>query len=491
MGLLKPIQGKEFMDCEGPDLREVEVLRATDESSDSRLRLCVHHGRHLKIQDTFVEVCCDKGQDEEKIYHSSAVPASSCPTWEYSIEIPWVSSVAKSIEIRIMRNGIFPTQSGTAYLHVKYLPKAQRVELPVKYEASLFASAARDQPCLVVAWQILRGSDVKTDLCRAANLGKLAMQKCQLHFQANVKSLSLRRKAEPEETIRLKLSMQHASDKPQVLLDLHAHPTESKKMMWSDEVGQANWKLLENEIGLGMYTLQIEVLNGNEQLGSWKERVSELYDSIKNSNLQLHFRGVLMVQQRPAGEFEMMLDIGVSNRMHQKPPLLKAKLSMRKGIQDGEEEDSFYLHVAAAGVNEANPVLKVFSEQAEASGEDNEYRRAQELESGESIQLSGHWTNSFPVFTRPDSSRVRIELWSDRSSSKLLGQAVILEEFAERLPCWKHIYGAARAPYVEEEAEEMASGRRPASTIHGSLFVYFSNFSGKMPGFAVLVIFLF
>jgi len=261
--------------------------------------------------------------------------------------------------------------------------------------------------------------------------------------------------------------------------DANGKGTQSRKFLWCDESGKSTWIFVENEVGLDNYDLIIELWHAPlgesaAKLGEWKESVSELYDSIQNSSLQLHFEALLMSGKRSAGDVEVVLDVYAPGARHSPPLEKKSKLPSRRGKREMEKEDTFYLHVAAIGIveEESAPCLKVISASKSTS--------CAFTVPTDTVKTVGAWSESFAVTTTPEKSSIHLELWS--SDSQFLGQAAVFEAFAERPPCWRHIYGAAKGQ-KNEEAEEMARGRggRSPSTFHASLFVMFSRFSGKIP----------
>ena len=433
---------------------ELEIDNGHDSLAQSdrpsfRLRLCVHHGRRFNREDTYVEVVL-RNLDSlnnslaEKIHRSDTSKASTCPTWDFYVESPISFTGASVVEIRIMngyRDSLFPSLSGVAWLTVKQTSQPQREELEV-IDKRRFTACCGEQTVgatlefgrriVVVTWQVTgsghSGHDRLINLSRAGELDQVtAARKQELRLTVEVQSLHLRHKVGCQEKIFVKI-LGARPKKTDVISNKLAIASISKQescpidmFTWNDTVVET-WSLFDNAMGLEKYDLIFQVWreddDGTENLGEWHETVSELYDLIRNSDLQLHFRALLHQGNRGAGDLEVTLDIAAANALtanaseHAKPiATRRSELPTRRGKQirqldlkassEGSPGETFYVHVAMLGASEklsvTRPFLKVISASSISQGISVEAF----TESGRCAE----WKNAFEVSTTPENSR--------------------------------------------------------------------------------------
>jgi len=460
------------------------------------LRLCVHHGKNMPKEPTFLEVAVDGGHAAQEMVVSPEAPASFFPTWDFFIEKEVSPMDPPSVEVKVMQAGLFPSMVGSTIINLE-VTHTKRMEVKLKPPAG-FGFCVPPERSVVVAWQLGPLGMTKKDLGRVADMGSQAMDRKVFHSTTQLKTLWLRSGVAGEVCAKIsgeKLPSRDGMDSyPMTVMEADCRlPTRRslakendkedasvKRLGFRAETSTLHWELSESEAGLADYELRIELFarESMEPIGAWRERLNNLNDAVDERGMKLQFRALLQAGNRPTGEVEVLLDLHASDAPeHPDPSFRKGRhrIPIRKGrASAGSKGDMFYAHVGAIGITEGTPCLRVCSANGiNISGHDF-------IPAPETLG-KGHWFGGFALQTAPGSRDVTFELWNDPSLTKLLGKAVIFDAFVERVPCWRHIFGGSLMAQQEEEAEEMARGRRPRSTYQASLYIAFDRFSGDVP----------
>ena len=459
------------------------------------LRLCIHHGKRMPREPLSLEVVLN----DEKVLVSEPAPPCPFPVWNFLVEQEVLASRTAAVKVRVMSgSGFFAKVVGSCAFACSIKP-VQREEVPLKVGNTgiFFCSAETDEgPLLVIAYQLGDPEARKTDLEYVADLNLRDLDRRIYRIYAEPRTLGFHAPMPSKVSIKVALvkSSEDSDAIPSVIAakqtrGLNGMPGKLGQKLdrtcefFFEESAAFNWELYENGLGLDEYKLQLEAFlssDGHETcVGRWYESLKLLLDSIEENGLKLNFRAILheIKGTKTTGEVEILLDIHDVDMPSKPPPLAvehKSMLTAKRGkFSAGLTVDTFYMHVGAIGLNASSPFLKVRS--------DRESKKVHDFQWSEAYPNMGYFSGGFEVRTSSTSSRAVLEVYSDDSQTQLLGKVVLAETSAERLPLWRHMYGAARGA-TQEEADEMAHKRRTPSTYQGSLYISFGRFSGHIRG---------
>ena len=460
------------------------------------LRVCLHHGKRMVREPLSLEVVVN----DEKVLVSEPAPPCSFPVWNFLVEQEVLASKVATVKVRVMSgSGFFANVVGSCAFTCSVKPfQREEVRLHGGSTGIFTCSAEADEgPVLVIAYQLGDPEARKTDLEYVADLNLRDLNRRVYHIHAEPRTMSFHTPMPSRVSIKVAL-VKLSKDSDAAPSVITAKQTRGLNNMpgklgqkvdrtgefFFEESAALDWELYENGLGLDEYKLQLEAFlssDGHERcLGRWHESLKLLLDSIEENGLKLNFRAILheIKGTKTSGEVEILLDINEADMPSKPPPLPvehKSMLTAKRGkFSAGLTVDTFYVHVGATGLNASSPFLKVRS--------DRESRKTHEFQWSEAYPNMGYFSGGFEIRTSTTSSRTTLEVYSDHSQTQLLGKVVLLETSAERLPLWRHMYGAARHATLEEEADEMAHKRRTPSTYQGSLYISFSRFSGHIRG---------
>eukprot|EP00434_Breviolum_minutum_P039578 symbB.v1.2.035149.t1/scaffold4671.1/size36692/2 len=258
--------------------------------------------------------------------------------------------------------------------------------------------------------------------------------------------------------------------------------------------GQMSWVLLENEISLMNYQLELSCImlpkegnnnnnaNANQMeepprltkekvVGTWKGLLADLHDKISNTKRKQHFAAQLTSYDLRVGHIEVIFDASEAGEdEHEDALTLMARGSIPVNAGDAkqawESHGTFYVGIAACGLRLPSPMVRVYS----AHG-CHECRTYQVNAAGDFIEFA----DFLPVAVSKYRQKVRIELWSESNfldafsiRERLVGEASVYAATPGRRE-WKHLYGGALLSNYRHHEEQMTRGSLAPSTYRGSL----------------------
>eukprot|EP00929_Paragymnodinium_shiwhaense_P066234 TRINITY_DN33197_c0_g1_i1.p1 TRINITY_DN33197_c0_g1~~TRINITY_DN33197_c0_g1_i1.p1 ORF type:complete len:2741 (-),score=745.43 TRINITY_DN33197_c0_g1_i1:71-8293(-) len=261
------------------------------------------------------------------------------------------------------------------------------------------------------------------------------------------------------------------------------------------------WKLEKSRVQLMDFTLRftLQQVVGDGELdfqeqGSWEEDVSELIDSIEDTNAKLWFRAELKTKWG-ATTAHVKVEMDIFHGAPHKSQRLqlaqatggqsaeKVKLGQRVGnpsIREGNRPMTYFISVFGDNLSgrhgdRCDPYVK-FIMGAHGRGRTKRLNnRAFEVDFGEPTKIQ----------VKAKETKLRVEVWNDNSligSSLLMGSLdtmVGLSTVYDVVPntlYWRHLFGGAQNAERPDEAVQMSKGAiRPASTYHGTIGIFIST----------------
>ena len=503
------------------------------------LRICVHHGEELPLERTYLQVVVQASpSDEIKTFNSRAASSSNNPVWDFLVEqeIEVRANRVPSIEIRVLSwQLVGPRELGSAFLMASiHGGHVHRQELTLKAADSFLPSFSTPLTSkIMVAWQLCNPSAFRPDLSRVAEMSSMALTKRIFRMQMDVRRLELLKgvvgaipgvdadKPEtfeyiPDMCIRINcMKLDEAGQKDEAVV----YSEEVKVAMKQGKIGkhmvfrvdetvdgtkdpragQMSWVLLENEISLMNYQLELSCImlpkegnnnnnsNANQMeepprltkekvVGTWKGLLADLHDKISNTKRKQHFAAQLTSYDLRVGHIEVIFDASEAGEdEHEDALTLMARGSIPVNAGDAkqawESHGTFYVGIAACGLRLPSPMVRVYS----AHG-CHECRTYQVNAAGDFIEFA----DFLPVAVSKYRQKVRIELWSESNfldafsiRERLVGEASVYAATPGRRE-WKHLYGGALLSNYRHHEEQMTRGSLAPSTYRGSLFLNFS-----------------
>lgn len=502
------------------------------------LRICVHHGEELPLEKTYLQIVVQASpSDEIKTFNSRAASPSHNPVWDFLVEqeLEVRANRVPSIEIKVLSwQLIGPRELGSAFLMASiHGGHVHRQELTLKAADSFLPSFSTPLTSkLMVAWQLCNPSAFRPDLSRVAEMSSMALTKRIFRMQMDLRRLEVLKGVVgaipgvdvddpktfdfiPDMCIRINcMKLDEAGQKDDAVVYSEEVKVVMKKGKISKHVvfvvdetvdgkkdlraGQMSWVLLENEISLMNYQLELscimlpkEVNNNNSNanqmeepppltkekvVGTWKGLLADLHDKISNTKRKQHFAAQLTSYDLRVGHIEVVFDASEAGEdVHEDALTLMARGSIPVNAGDAKQEweshGTFYVGIVACGLRLPSPMVRVYS----AHG-CHECRTYQVNSAGDFIEF----VDFLPVAVSKYRQKVRIELWSESNffdaigtRERLVGEASVYAAQPGRRE-WKHLYGGALLSNYRHQEEQMTRGNLAPSTYRGSLFLNFS-----------------
>jgi len=532
---------------EKEDENEYVVKDVGSEAASFRLRMCVYSGEHLPRERSYIVVTVGAGTEHEKKITSVVASESEHPLWEFALdEEIKVEGISPRVDIRIfgkrMVGGDRLVGTATVRLPVQAMESPKKQELRLVGNASMFAPMqwkAGHTGRITVVWQVCNIGSYALDLNRVAEMDGDDMEKTNHTVILKVLKLSLKQSL-PQQGVNVtaKLTRLDGNERPLTRVSPEtmtwpssgnasstANLTEESLLACRDaswmEEGRPGctldpWVMHESKVTLMNWFLDITVsglkidtsmeetsryrnrrvkrlstllrrkaeTSNSTEIGSWREPLSDLLQTISENGHALRFdadlgprAGVLAVEldiftDRPHKSLlSLKGDAAIVNAVSQVP----VRLGMPPESKWGDKV-RYCCSFFADGLpftQQCRPYIRIVMGNASAMTDVQEQQAVNDV----------FWNQPATIDTTRFYRKATVELYHcvdpkggrNPEADTLMGTQTIYDVSLDK-EYWIHYYGGAvNAPH-KDIAQNMVKGAlRPPSTYQGSVAVHLGS----------------